>query len=67
MFRAGPSFQPTNTADERFGTSSSPETILKLKELKRLLNKYHQYHTNPAAIMIWAVHYSINGDNNFLD
>jgi hypothetical protein len=31
------------------------------------MNRYPQYHQNPDAIMWWAVHGAINGNNKFLD
>src|SRR5262249_34292382 len=48
------------TADGQiFGTGLSPETILKIQELKRLVNKYPQFHTIDAdEIVKWAIYCS---------
>jgi hypothetical protein len=51
--------------DQSFPTGLSQEA--KLKELKRLLNKYPQYHPNPDEIIAWTVHWAVNGDNKILD
>ncbi|MGB8938002.1 MAG: hypothetical protein WCC17_23170 [Candidatus Nitrosopolaris sp.] len=53
--------------DQNFGTGLSLDNILKIGELKRLVNKYPQYHTNPDDIIRWAIYHSINGDNTLLD
>ena len=54
--------------DESHGTGLSPEKILKIEQLRRLVYKYPQYQNNdPDSIMRWAVYNSINGDNTLLD
>jgi hypothetical protein len=52
---------------QRYDNSLSPHKILKIGELKRLMNKYPQYHTNPGDIIRLAIYNSINGDNTLLD
>ena len=47
--------------------SSKSSMILKIQELKTLMNKYPKYHTNPDDIIRWAIYNSINGDNRLLD
>jgi hypothetical protein len=43
-------------------------TILKIEQLRRLLNKYPQYQNNdPDEIVRLVVFYCINGDNTLLD
>jgi hypothetical protein len=59
-----PSQPMTTTNDQGI---ISQETILKIQELKRLMYKYPQYHSNPDAFVICATFYSINGDNTLLD
>jgi len=41
--------------------------MLKIQELKRLLHKYAQYHSNPDGVIKCVTHFSINGDNTLLD
>ena len=53
--------------DQRYDTGLSLDNILKIGELKRLVNKYPQYHTNPDGIIRLAIFNSINGDNKPLD
>jgi hypothetical protein len=68
QYSTSPILRPTHTADDqRDGTRLSQETKLKIEELKRLVNKYTQYHSNPDGIIKWAVQCAINGDNRFLD
>ncbi|MFZ0512769.1 MAG: hypothetical protein WAM14_14270 [Candidatus Nitrosopolaris sp.] len=68
QYSTSPIFRPRHTADDqRYGTPSSHETKLKIEELKGLVSKYPQYHTNPDEIIKWAIYCSINGDNKFLD
>jgi len=53
--------------DRNHGTSLSQDTVVKIEELKRLANKYHQYQNiDPDEIVKWAVHGAINGDTKFL-
>jgi hypothetical protein len=56
--------QPMSTTNNK-GTLSQ-ETLLKIQELKRLLNQYAQYQ-NPDAFVKCATYYSSNGDNTILD
>ncbi len=53
--------------DQRYGTGLCQDTIVKIGELKRLMNKYPRYHTNPDGIIRLAVYNSIKGDNTLLD
>ena len=62
---ADPLYGPQHTMDDQ--SSLSQGKILKIDELKRLMNKYPQYHTNPDAIIRLAIYNSINGDNTLLD
>ena len=53
---------------ENYGTGLSLETILKIAELKRLVNRYPQFHAIDAdEIVKWAIYCSSNRDNKFLD
>jgi hypothetical protein len=65
QYSTGPMYRPID--DQGYGTGLSPQTNLKIEELKMLVHKYPQYHTNPHGIITWAIHSSINGDNKFLD
>ncbi|MGB6590465.1 MAG: hypothetical protein WBE68_03035 [Candidatus Nitrosopolaris sp.] len=65
QYYTNPTYRPID--DQGYGTGLSPQTNLKIEELKMLLYKYPQYHTNPHGIITWAIHSSINGDNKFLD
>jgi hypothetical protein len=57
--------QPIDTANDK-GTLPE-ETIPKIQELKRLMYKYSQYHSNPGAVINCIIYYCINGDNSLLD
>jgi hypothetical protein len=57
--------QPIDTRNNQ-GTLSE-ETILEIQELKRLMYKYPQYHSNPDVVIKCVTHFSINGDNTLLD
>ncbi|MGB6533626.1 MAG: hypothetical protein WBF33_36540 [Candidatus Nitrosopolaris sp.] len=57
--------QPIHTTNDQ--VTLSQETMLKIQELKRLMYKYPQYHSNPDAFVKCATFYSINGDNTILD
>jgi hypothetical protein len=61
--------QYSPTIDEqRYGSGLPQDAIQKIQELKRLLNKYPQYHDNgPDEILRWVVHGAINSNNKFLD
>src|SRR5215467_8764078 len=52
---ANPIYPHISTTDgQSYGTGLSPETILKIAELKRLVNKYPQFHTIDAdEIVKW--------------
>ena len=58
---------PPTMEDQKYGPGLSRETTLKIEELKRLMNKYPQYHENPDGIIRLAIYNSINGDNTLLD
>jgi hypothetical protein len=60
-------YRPLPIMDHQsYGTGLSQET--KLKELKRLVYKYAQFHNNsPDAIVGYATYRSINGDDTLLD
>jgi hypothetical protein len=65
---ANPLYRPMPTMeDQSYGTGLSQDTIVKIEELKRLMDKYPKYNMNPNGIIQWAIHSSINGDNVFLD
>ena len=65
---ANPLYRQTPTTDvQSYGTTLSQDTIVKIDELRRLMNKHPKYHTNSNGIIQWAIHTSINGDNTFLD
>ena len=64
MYTTVQSSQPIDRTNDQ-GTLSQ-ETLLKIQELKRLVNQYPQYH-NPDAFVKCATYYSINGDNTILD
>ncbi|MGC1931022.1 MAG: hypothetical protein WA667_18790 [Candidatus Nitrosopolaris sp.] len=57
--------QPIHTTNDQ--VTLSQETILKIQELKRLMYKYPQYHSNPDAFVKCATFYSINGNSTLLD
>jgi hypothetical protein len=63
------SYPPTPMMDDQsHGTGLSPETILKIGQLKRLVYKYPQYQNNdPVEVVRLAIYNSINGDNRLLD
>ena len=63
---ANPLYRPT-MEDQSYGPGLSQDTIVKIEQLKRLLNKHHQYFTNPNEILTWTVHWAVNGDNKILD
>jgi len=63
-----PLYRRTSTTDvQNYGTGLSQDTLVKIDELRRLINKYLNYHMNPDAIIQWAIHSSLNGNNTFLD
>ncbi len=65
---ANPLNRPMPSMEDRiYGTGLSQDTIVKIHDLNRLMNKYPKYHMNPDGIIQWAIHSSINGDNTFLD
>jgi hypothetical protein len=53
--------------DQSSWTVLSQDTIVKIDELRRLMNKYPKYHMNPGGIIQWAIHSCLNGDNTFLE
>ena len=68
QYSASPIYRPPpRMDDQRYDTGLSLDNILKIGELKRLVNKYPQYHTNPDGIIRLAIFNSINGDNKPLD
>jgi hypothetical protein len=65
QYPASPIYPPTPMID---GRGLSPETILKIEQLKRLVFKYRQYQNiDPDEIVRLAIYNSINGDNRLLD
>jgi hypothetical protein len=65
QYSTSPTYRSADTSDDQtYGTSLSQEKIL---ELKRLINKYSRYCTNPDALLELAIYNSINGDNTLLD
>ena len=68
QYSAGPIYPPRQMMDDqRYRTGLSQEKILKVEELKRLVNKYPQYCTNPDSIIRLAIYNSINHDDTLLD
>ena len=69
QYYTSPIHRPTPTMDEQgYGTGLSRETIVRIEELKRLMNKYRQYQNNdPDEIVRWASNGALNGDIEFLD
>ena len=68
----GVSPYPTDRIPEPIDTSNDEaalpqETILKIQELKRLVYRYPQYHSNPDGVIKCVTYFSINGDNTILD
>jgi hypothetical protein len=63
-YPTGQIFQPVYMRNDQ-GTLPE-ETILKIQELKRLMYRYSQYHSNPGAVINCIVYYCINGDNSLL-
>jgi len=58
--------RPLPTMDDQgYGTGLSRETIVRIEELKRLMNKYPQY--CPEGLMQCAILCCNNGDNRILD
>jgi hypothetical protein len=49
------------------GNIQPQDNILKIQELKRLMYKYPQYHSNPDLVLKCATLSSFNGDNTLLD
>ncbi|MGB6592391.1 MAG: hypothetical protein WBE68_12890, partial [Candidatus Nitrosopolaris sp.] len=58
-------FQPIDTSKDD-GTLSQ-ETILKIREFKRLVYRNPQYYSNLDAVIKCATYWSITGDNTLLD
>lgn len=58
-----PMLGPAHSMDEL----RAQEIGLKIKELKRLVSKYHEHLPNPGGIIKWAFHCSNKGDTKFLD
>jgi hypothetical protein len=68
QYYTSPIYRPTTSMDDQsYGSGLSQDTIVKIGELKRLVNKYPQYLDNPDEIVKWAIYCSSNGDNKFLD
>jgi hypothetical protein len=68
QYSASPIHRSLPTMDDQsYGTGLSQDTLLKIERLKRLLNKYPQYFTNPNQILTWTIHWAVNGDNKILD
>jgi hypothetical protein len=68
QYSASPMYPPRQTMNDPSNrTGSSQDNIVKIQELKRLLNKYPQYNRNPDGILRWAILSSNKGDNVFLD
>jgi hypothetical protein len=57
--------QPIHTTNDQ--VTRSQETMLKIQELKRLMYKYPQYHSNPDGVIKCVTYFSINCDNTLLD
>jgi hypothetical protein len=63
--RASQPTQYINTNGQ--GNVPPQDNILKIQELKRLMYKYPQCHSNPDVVIKCVTHLSINGDNTLLD
>jgi hypothetical protein len=69
QYSAGPTYQPLPAMDvQKYATPLTPETTLKIEELKRLVYKYGQYQNiDPGEIVKWAINGTLKGDTQFLD
>jgi hypothetical protein len=69
QYPASPNYSPMQIMDDQGnGHGLSQGTILKIEELRRLLNIYPQYQNNdPDEIVRLVVFYCINGDNTPLE
>jgi hypothetical protein len=67
QYSANSIYPPRQVMDDQSFSGLSQDTIIKIEELNRLMNKYPKYHINPNVIIQWAIHSSFNGDNKFLD
>ena len=65
QYSNNPLYRPMD--NQRHGSGLSQDTIVKIGELKRLVNKHPQYLDNPDEIVKWAIYCSSNGDDTFLD
>jgi len=61
-YSADPTYQPWHVRDE---SSLSQDTLVKIEEFKRMINKYSHYHENPDDIIRLTIYNSINGDNTY--
>jgi hypothetical protein len=57
----------TTDDEEKTTTTLSHETRLKIAELKRLVYKYPQYHSNPGGVISCVIHFCNEGDNSILN
>ena len=57
----------TTDDEEKTTTTISHETRLKIEELKRLVYKYPQYHSNPGGVIACVIHFCNEGDNSILN
>jgi len=65
---ANPMYRPMQIRnDQSYGTGLAQEKVLKIQELKLLMNRYSYHHTNPNEIIKWAIFNSINRDDTLLD
>ena len=65
---ANPIYRHMLTTDgQSYGTGLSWGTVQKIQELKGLMNKYSDYHTNPDDVIRLAIFNSINRDDTLLD
>ena len=54
QYSASPMYSPRQMMyDQRYGTGLSQDTIVKIHELNRLMNKYPKYNMNPGGIIQW--------------
>jgi hypothetical protein len=66
QYYTSPIYRPTPSMDDQsYGTGLSPETIIRIDELKRLANKYPQYCSE--GLMQWTIFCCNDGDNRILD
>jgi hypothetical protein len=64
MRRGVNNFRILHMDDLTYGSGSSQEKILKVGELKRLINKYSRHCSNPDGILELTIYNSNNDDKS---